>query len=619
MLAFVAQSVQGTGPVPPVPVAADVVAAWSAARRWLDGFAAPDPGTPDALCPIRGAAAVCVNVRRDGRILGTGTDAGGGDLMLRRAAGRALGQLLAEPAMAWLPPDAQREAGRLITLELEIAGTPEPLLGRTYEQAAAALEPGIDGIAMRCGQDWAWLFPSQVVGVTNGGDLSALIASLPQRLGLTAAPLEQVQRAHQASLYRFRTIHLAQREPGGSPFQAWRGDRPVSDEDVHGHSIATMADQLAHHLLGRMWPEPPRSPHAAEAPAREPLGVLGDYRALADAYQPLLATPLEQAMTALALGVYARARGVDTETAGRAALIAEQIITDLQRVQPGEEDPLSGPASAAAIVLAMLHRPASLDDALTAPLFDGAFRIVAESQRASHEAGARPPPASQPSWTPHTRALLAVALACSLVQTPGRVDPEVVRTALDEAWSSANGDQRLALLPWIAWAEREYARAVRRPIVHAEAMRDLRGRLHDLRIGSPMRSGALDLHGGFVLPGTSRQPDAQSTRAAFFLASMLREPGLTPPEETAVELGRLLSAMRFIMQLSVRPECHWACRNPRRAAGGLRAATWDPDQPAAAQALGLLAAAESLAALDELSARPAVQQPDPAPTPPGDD
>ena len=78
---------------------------------------------------------------------------------------------------------------------------------------------------------------------------------------------------------------------------------------------------------------------------------------------------------------------------------------------------------------------------------------------------------------------------------------------------------------------------------------------------------------------------------------MLRDPDLTPPEEAPAALGRHLRTVRYLMQLSVREESTWSVRNPGRALGGIRAATWDSRQPAAAQAIGLLAAAETLAAV----------------------
>ena len=55
------------------------------------------------------------------------------------------------------------------------------------------------------------------------------------------------------------------------------------------------------------------------------------------------------------------------------------------------------------------------------------------------------------------------------------------------------------------------------------------------------------------------------------------------------------------MQLAVREDDAWACRNPTRAVGGVRAATWDRDQPVGAQALSLLAASETLISLHEVA------------------
>ncbi|MDY7109369.1 MAG: hypothetical protein SYC29_12105 [Planctomycetota bacterium] len=45
----------------------------------------------------------------------------------------------------------------------------------------------------------------------------------------------------------------------------------------------------------------------------------------------------------------------------------------------------------------------------------------------------------------------------------------------------------------------------------------------------------------------------------------------------------------------------WTIRTPQRAKGGIRAATWDLNQPVAAQAMGLLTAAETLISLDSLA------------------
>ena len=85
---------------------------------------------------------------------------------------------------------------------------------------------------------------------------------------------------------------------------------------------------------------------------------------------------------------------------------------------------------------------------------------------------------------------------------------------------------------------------------------------------------------------------------------MIRDPGLTNPAEAQVTLGHDLKTMRFVLQLALRDSAAWSVRNPQQALGGIRAALCNCDQPVAAQALGLLAASETLISLDELARRP---------------
>ncbi|MHC4611796.1 MAG: hypothetical protein ACYS7M_15770, partial [Planctomycetota bacterium] len=71
----------------PGPAAEDVTGAYTVLRRWVRDFDAPGLGDPAAQVPLDGASAVCVILRRSGRIVGIGTDARGDALMVRRAAG----------------------------------------------------------------------------------------------------------------------------------------------------------------------------------------------------------------------------------------------------------------------------------------------------------------------------------------------------------------------------------------------------------------------------------------------------------------------------------------------------------------------------------------------------
>jgi hypothetical protein len=58
-----------------------------------------------------------------------------------------------------------------------------------------------------------------------------------------------------------------------------------------------------------------------------------------------------------------------------------------------------------------------------------------------------------------------------------------------------------------------------------------------------------------------------------------------------------MKALRFLIQLSVRESLLGSVRNPQRALGGIRSALWDCDEPVPAQALGLIAASDTLTSL----------------------
>ena len=109
--------------------------------------------------------------------------------------------------------------------------------------------------------------------------------------------------------------------------------------------------------------------------------------------------------------------------------------------------------------------------------------------------------------------------------------------------------------------------------------------------------------GGFALTAGDRlTATAQTLRPAAFLAWMVRQAELTPTgDEADAALDRTLSTARFAMQLSVREPSAWAYRYPGRALGGIRAAAWNCDQPVAAQALGLVFAAETLSSYDAVA------------------
>ncbi len=573
-----------------LPDAAEVVAAWGTLRDWVDAFDLPDPDRPESAVSVKGAGGACVILRRAGRVLGIGVATGGSPRAIRVAAGRALSSVLGDSSVSALPPELRQTVGRGLTLELEVAGAAVPLLGQSFEDVAEQLEPGLDGVAMRRGDSWAMLFPSQMLAANTAGRPERQLITLAGELGLAPASLDRLRELFGISVYRFRATHLAQMAPGRGPVEVSRGDRLVPDSEVTQDAIVALAAGLVDSLSRRRWPR-----------KDEPVGIMGMYRPVADDHDPLIAPPFEQALCAFALARAAETQRLDPASAALAREAAHSVLHDLGIVVAGtEDDPLRHPATCAMIALAGLHGAAA--DAACREFTDEAEqRVLAAYSRtggfAATAPGAPGTPAAMPS---HECTVVAAALAAMLRHGSPGVDAATVRSALGAAWESVPEHQRVGLLPWLGWGELDLSAAVGEPSDRAEELRSLREILDGSRIG-PGRPGPLDSVGGFALTAGDRlAATAQTVRPAAFLATMLREPSLTPPAEAALALGRHLKTVRFVIQLSVRESCSWAYRNPAQAIGGLRAATWDSDQPDAAAALGLLTALETLASLDAL-------------------
>ncbi|MCP3905844.1 MAG: hypothetical protein GY715_19645 [Planctomycetes bacterium] len=560
-----------------LPDAGGVVSAYLTLREWVTAFDVPNVDDPASRINIQDASGACVVLRYRGRVLGIGTDNHADDLMIRRAAGRALSRVLGDEAVSNLPDDRRERIGETLTLELECAGRLVPLPGRSFARIAEQIEPGLDGVAMRRDESVRLLFPSQLRARNTVGSIEQVLPSLAVDLELPARELDDLSRRFDCRMYRFRTIHLAQRTPTRRPFESFRGQVLVEPGAVATASIDSMATGLTNHIFNALWMHD------------EPIGLMGDYHAGNDVYDPLICPPATQALTALALGRYAGVPTLRDSTADRMRSAMSVILRDLGRTTPEEIDPISDPAACAAIVLAVAETPSLRAEAAIDVLY----------QRAAEHVARRLDDESAPGG--HGGAMLVAAAARMIGAQPEGLDADRVRAALDRAWSSVPEHQRVSLLPWIGWAELDYARATGRPPARVDDLRMLRTVLEASRIGTISRPGPPDLHGGFALTGPrGAHADAQTARPAAFLATMLRQETLTPAAQRDATVAAHLQTMRFLQQLAVDDTMLWATPGPQRAKGGIRAATWSLDQPAAAQALGLLAASETLISLHAL-------------------
>ena len=427
-------------------------------------------------------------------------------------------------------------------------------------------------------------------------------------IDLPLKELRTLRSEHNLSLYRFETIHLAQREPARSPFFAFRGDEIVPESKVDKKSIRALAQGIAEHLWNNTWP------------GEEPFGLLGDYDPVAEQHDPPLASPMFQALGALALARYAQSPGLDDATRQTYMDRAAQLLIDVHTIGKGEDDPYATPTSCAAIVCAALEAPALQQHEAIGTLLDSAATTVLNTlqrDEAGNDVFRKPTVEKKQSNTrdtksqqsgkqnsvdrtiaPHGRALLAWAF--TRLAAHERTDIEMAQRAVQAAWKDVTPDQAVILLPWIGWAEIELAEHTGGPMPHGEKIDTVIEALDNARLD---RSAPGDLVGGLPLRrGKSRRrlADTQTLRPAAFMATAVRESRLTPSDQRWSALGRHLRTMRFVMQLQMTEHDLWRVRGVDAARGGLRNAAWDLSQPVAAQCMGLLTAVETLRTLHAL-------------------
>jgi len=607
------------------PDAGDVTRAWFTARAWLDAFSLPDPDEPDSRHKIDNASGVCIIIRRNGRVLGIGKDLTGHELMLRRAAGRAFGDVHSHEIVQRLTPSVRENLGQKLTLELEVAGPMQPLLGRTYRDVSQRLRPGLEGVAMRRRERSAARFPAEMLATNTARAIVDGQAGLPGlviELGEPMRQLRELRRDRNVSVYRFETVTLAQRTPDATPFAPFRGDTLVSESHIDGQAIRALADGIAGHVLNHRWP------------GDEPHGLLGNYDPIADQHEPLIAAPMEQALGALALARYAGVSDPPLQHAEQAHASANQLLDDLAIVTEGEDDPLADPVTCAAIVCAAFEPTIAIDSQHTQTFVQRAREKVlkAFAHASQHDAPfprsdnhadtTNGPPSAhntnnasdsseneqneqQEEREPlamdaHGRALLAWAIVRLAVDGKEKdVEVDEARAAIESVFEHVEPAHAVATLPWLGWAAMELAEHTGASIGAAHRLAELFEVLEAARLG---RDAAPDLRGGFALTrgrADHRLADAQTLRPAAFVASAVDERTIMPDDQRLAALGRHLRTMRFLVQVQVSDDDIW--RYPREAAdarGGLRNATWDATQPVSAQALGLLTAVETLKSLE---------------------
>jgi hypothetical protein len=310
------------------------------------------------------------------------------------------------------------------------------------------------------------------------------------------------------------------------------------------------------------------------------------------------------------LARYAQLPGVEPALAQDAAAASRQLLRDLADVVAGEDQPAADPAACAALLSLAADLPSCTSEASVSSLMTAARARLESVFDTVHGFVPQPPSAPvapgqsvQPQpVSPLVRAMIAASWAkllrakVDLLPAPAEA---TIRAAMDAAWEALPAEQRVAMLPWLAWGEVDFAAGTGKPLAHVDDLRQMIGGLDRSRITAQSQpEAAIDLAGGLslVTPSTpvNPRPTAQTLRPASWLPSAANDPSLTSPGSREAAWSGCLQTLRFVCQLAVSDLRGAGFRNASRATGGICASPWDVRQPQAAQALGLLAAVEAL-------------------------
>lgn len=590
------------------PSPARTLAAYALVESWVRAGAVPaEPPRADleALrdtdlpgdAPLTGAA---VQLRLAGRLIGRGSDMGGGPTSLWHAAREAWAEAaprLPRTAGAGLEAEAvARETLRQVMISVELAGPPILIIPTpaTHEDVSLALAPGLDGVAVRFGAadpgreaQTAAIFPGQmlVANMLPGAALAAAASRAGGSATLGLVPPKELVEKHGAVLMRFRVSHVAQTGPGAPPEFLDRGGRIIRTADMTAAHLRTTADRLAHHIAARL---------------TGPDGGAAAYDPWRDAPGDAALTAADRALAAAALSAYSRLPHAGPDQIF-ALSVAREIEADLTQMRATR--PL--PAPEAAIVAA-----------LTVGIHDGAAPDAADLLRAvySEEAG------FAPQLPPAARAVVAYGLA-NLAARPNAPDDlrALASSAVRAIFRETPTGQLVAQMPWLGWAEVMLADAqasggdAAADIPAAIALRRMREQVWEHMItATDAAADEQDMIGAIIFTRSSRPvPTWQAARPLAFIASMLADNRLTDPGEVNTELVRLLTALRFLRQLQADDTSMWLYPSRDRALGGIRDSLWNQRMPLEASALTLLAVTETLNALDRRAAAqtPAPSQP----------
>ncbi len=549
------------------PALESAIDAFLTARRWLDAPNLPQLDDSAAAIPLNGTSMVVVLLRTaQGRLVGIGEDAGGDGLMLRRALGRAFAKALGHESIVRVRESFGDEIGKALSIEIELCGTATPILGRTIKDAATRVAPGIDGIALRRGEEYFRLSPARLLSIDSAERPEGAIRMLISDAGLPSEDLPQLGVRDSVALLSFRSMRVGQSTPSAQPISLSRAGRVIDALDctrsAQGAFLEALITRLARDVVQL-------------APNQSPI-ITGDYDGIAATHEPALARLREQALVAFTLATASQWTHLSDAVRARATESAERAMESVRRAP---EPPT--PAVDAYVLLAL-----------------NALEPLANPEHATARA-ALVKRLSETSAKERDADSIAL-IACALLQAKCALGDEL----LTQAWTQ-DENVRVRNLAWLALGESLQAEST-----HAKDLRNLAAlvtarQLIDAPVGTPAdQLGGFDLGArtGAQAGGRLSSVDSQSSRPTYALALLLANEDVTTSDNLNNAVRTQALALRFLRQLMLDAPLTGLMRDGDDAQDRIRASLGTYRCPLAAQAMTILAVGESLRAIDARSA-----------------
>lgn len=591
---------------PPSPRA--TLAAYRTVDSWVRAWAAPGAEAP-LPADLPACYGACVHLRLNGQLVGRGIAAvtsavdAASATFIRDAAEEAI---RTADARLPVPNDLTRgDAIKLLTPEiqisLELAGAPIPIVDDSWSLVDALLAPGIDGVMVQrqgaAGQEGAALeFPSQMMlaGALPQNSLRTLTARVIGEGGAAEVLLmpREIRDKHAVKMYRFRVSHVAQcRARQGAEF-LYRGSKLVG-ASIGRAELEMMAAGMAAFLERRIAAAAAmRTRDGDGAGDKAPPEVDGAGKSV------LLAAVALRAHSDLAMGnvdadrhEVLRDRVNEILPTGPRGLIERALYLNARF--PNFKGNATRQAKCDDVIRAVMGEPR--DESVLKSLGAELLEEVEEARK-----------------TPLDPVERAVVLANYTGWARGGDDAarsRVVTEPIRQLFVDTPSERLPSLMPWLGWAELNLA-AMRSSaggppvdVPSALALRAMRDEVWKHQL-TPLDAtdDSADMVGGIVFTSgaTTPLPTWQCVRPLAFMATMLGDRRLTEPQERALELARLLQAMRYVRQLQIDESSGWMLPSPQAAMGGVRGAVWDYTLNPDATSLSLLAVVELLESMDQI-------------------